>query len=80
MQKLHDSGKRSPKYGAKIGFLRYSLKKWALKAHIVSDFTCINCAAAGAGTTFFGTTDVYEHGFPNLSICIFIDICATNRS
>ena len=38
------------------------------EAHIVSDFTCVYCTAAG---TIFGTTDVYELGFSYLSISIF---------
>ena len=40
-------------------------------AYITSDFTCVNCAVTG---TIFGTTDVYELGFPYLSISIFIFI------
>ena len=38
-------------------------------AHIASDFTRVNCTAAG---TLFGTTDVYEVGFSYLSISIFM--------
>ena len=40
--------------------------------HIASDFICVYCTAAG---TIFGTTDVYELGFPYLSISVFNETC-----
>ena len=48
-------------------FLARHAQRLFCVAHIASDFTCVYYIAAG---TLFGTTDVYELGFSNLSISV----------